>query len=89
MVGSSSATRLATIEAAFSPLPVDARVAREWGTLAALVVRRGAQPRRRPADLLIAATARVHSATLLTHNVDDFAQIADQVTVVRPTDVGG
>lgn len=81
------AVRLATIEAAFSPLPVDARVAREWGVLAAQVARRGAQPRRRQADLLIAATARVHDALLLTHNVDDFTQIADQVNLARPGDL--
>ena len=82
------ATRLATIEAAFTPLPVDARVAREWGVLAALVVKRGAQPRRRQADLLIAATARVHHALLLTHNVADFAKIADHVTVASPGEAG-
>jgi predicted nucleic acid-binding protein len=80
------AVRLAAIEAAFTPLPVDARVAREWGTLAALVAKRGAQPRRRQADLLIAATARVHDAVLLTHNTRDFTQIADHVRVASPAD---
>lgn len=83
------ATRLAVIEASFSPLPVDARVARQWGVLAALVRQRGAQPRRRNADLLIAATARVHDAILLTHNVVDFAHVADQVEVASPTDAHG
>jgi toxin FitB len=81
------ATRLATIEAAFAPLPVDAPVAREWGTLSALVAKRGAQPRRRQADLLIAATARVHHAILLTHNVADFAHIAAEVQVASPADL--
>lgn len=80
------ATRLATVEAAFTPLPVDARVAREWGVLAALLVARGAQPRRRQADLLIAATARVHDALLLTHNVADFVHVADHVSVASPAD---
>ena len=78
------AARLAAVEAAFVPLPVDARVAREWGALAALVAARGAQPRRRQADLLIAATAKVHSAVLLTHNVADFAQVMDLVEVAEP-----
>ena len=78
------AARLAAVEAAFVPLPVDARVAREWGALAALVAARGAQPRRRQADLLIAATAKVHSAVLLTHNVADFAQVMDLVQVAEP-----
>ena len=83
------ATRLAAIEASFSPLPVDAAVARQWGVLAALVRQRGAQPRRRNADLLIAATARVHNAILLTHNVVDFAHVADQVQVARPANARG
>ena len=78
------AARLAAVEAAFVPLPVDARVGREWGALAALVAARGAQPRRRQADLLIAATAKVHSAVLLTHNVADFAQVMDLVEVAEP-----
>ena len=78
------AARLAAVEAAFVPLSVDARVAREWGALAALVAARGAQPRRRQADLLIAATAKVHSAVLLTHNVADFAQVMDLVEVAEP-----
>ena len=78
------AARLAAVEAAFVPLPVDARVAREWGALAALVAARGAQPRRRQADLLIAATAKVHSAVLLTHNVADFARVMDLVEVAEP-----
>ena len=78
------AARLAAVEAAFVPLPVDARVAREWGALAALVAARGAQPRRRQVDLLIAATAKVHSAVLLTHNVADFAQVMDLVEVAEP-----
>jgi len=78
------AARLAAVEAAFVPLPVDARVAREWGALAALVAARGAQPRRRQADLLIAATAKVYGAVLLTHNVADFAQVMDLVQVAKP-----
>ncbi len=78
------AARLAAVEAAFVPLPVDARVAREWGALAALVAGRGSRPRRRQADLLIAATAKVHGAVLLTHNVADFAQVMDLVEVAEP-----
>lgn len=78
------AARLAAVEAAFVPLPVDARVAREWGALAALVAERGAQPRRRQADLLIAATAKVHRAVLLTHNIADFTQVMHIVAVAAP-----
>ena len=73
------AQRLGVIEATFDPLPIDAAVAREWGRLAAAVATRGAQPRRRAIDLVIAATANVHSVPLLTYNVGDFAVIADLV----------
>jgi len=74
--------RLGLIEARYpAPLPVDDLVAREWGRLLAAVASRGGQPRRRAADLAIAATARVHGATLLTHNVKDFTIVDDLVTV--------
>ena len=75
------AARLGWIESHFSPLPVDDRVAREWGRLQAAVAARGAQPRRRAADLAIAATANVHQAMLLTHNLRDFNIISDLVRV--------
>jgi toxin FitB len=71
--------RLGVIEATFDPLPVDAAVAREWGRLAAAVVGRGGQPRRRAVDLVIAATANVHKVPLLTRNPKDFALIGDMV----------
>lgn len=76
--------RLGAIEAAFDPLPVDAAVAREWGRLAAAVVNRGGNPRRRALDLLIAATANVHNVPLLTKNAQDFALIADLVEAREP-----
>lgn len=73
------AQRLGVVEATFDPLPVDAAVAREWGRLAAAVVARGAQPRRRAIDLVIAATANAHGVPLLTRNPKDLAVIADLV----------
>lgn len=81
------AARLGAIEARFSPLPVDGDVARAWGGLAARVRRAGAQPRTRNADLLIAATAQVHGAALLTHNAADFTHISDLVRVLQPADL--
>jgi len=75
--------RLGVIEATFDPLPIDAAVAREWGRLAAAVAERGGQPRRR-ADLAIAATANVHRVPLVSHNVEDFAIVADLVDVRAP-----
>jgi hypothetical protein len=76
--------RLGVIEATFEPLPIDAAVAREWGRLAAAVVNRGGQPRRRALDLLIAATANVHNVSLLTRDTKDFALIADLVDTREP-----
>jgi toxin FitB len=79
------ATRLGLLEARFpDPLALDDRVAREWGRLQAAVARRGGQPRRRSAALAIAATADVHGATLLTHDLKDFKIIADLVDVQAP-----
>ena len=66
------------------PLPVDDRVAREWGRLQAAVARRGGSPRGRNADLAIAATANVHDALLVTHNLKDFKIIEDLVRVSAP-----
>jgi predicted nucleic acid-binding protein len=76
------AQRLGVIEATFEALPTDAGVAREWGRLAAAVVARGGQPRRRAMDLVIAATANTSGVPLLTHNVADFQIIEDLVQVV-------
>ena len=73
------AQRLGVIEATFDPLPLDAAVAREWGRLAAAVVERGGQPRRRAVDLVIAATANVHGVALVTADTADLAIIDDLV----------
>lgn len=73
------AQRLGVVEATFDPLPVDVRVAREWGRLAAAVADRGGRPRRRAIDLVIAATANVHDVALLTADTADLAIIDDLV----------
>ncbi len=78
------AARLAAVEAAFDPLPVTVEVARVWGQLAAAVLLRGANPRRRRVDLLIAATAAVEHAPLLTYDLDDFRLISDLVDARLP-----
>lgn len=79
------AARLGLLEARFpDPLPVDDRVGREWGRLQAAIAQRGGRPRRRMADLAIAATANVHGARLITHNLKDFTLIADLVEVRAP-----
>ncbi|MDA8068343.1 MAG: PIN domain-containing protein [Actinomycetota bacterium] len=76
--------RLGAIESTFDPLPVTAPIAREWGRLAAAVTARGGQPRRRAMDLVIAATANLHSVTLITENASDFEIIQDLVDVRSP-----
>jgi predicted nucleic acid-binding protein len=81
--------RLGTIEATFDPLPVTAEIAREWGRLSAAVSNRGGQPRRRATDLVIAATANVHQAPLVTHNSGDFQIIGDLVRVYPASESGG
>lgn len=78
------ADRLATVEATFDPLPVTVEVARAWGRLAAAVVRRGGNPRRRQIDLAIAATAVVEQVPLLTYNMADFQMIEDLVEARQP-----
>ena len=75
--------RLGAIESTFEALPISAEIAREWGRLAAAVLNRGGQPRRRAMDLAIAATANAHRVPLLTHNGGDF-QIISDLTDARP-----
>ena len=79
------AAKLGDVEAQFpAPLPIDGRVAREWGRLQAAVVARGGKVRRRNSDLAIAATANVRGAVLITHNIKDFEIIKDLVAVRVP-----
>jgi toxin FitB len=79
------AQRLGVVEATFDPLAIDTAVAREWGRLAAAVIERGGQPRRRAIDLAIAATANVHGVPVLTADAADLA-IIDDLVDVRPFD---
>jgi toxin FitB len=76
--------RLGAVESTFDPIPVTAAIAREWGRLAAAVTQRGGKPRRRAMDLVIAATANVAGAALMTENTDDFEIISDLVDVRSP-----
>lgn len=76
--------RLASVEAAFDPLPVTPEVARAWGRLAAAITIRGGNPRRRQVDLVIAATAVVEKVPLLTLDVADLRIIDDLVEARRP-----
>jgi len=73
--------RVAAIEGAFDPLPVDDAVARTYAECADAIVRTGRNPTPRSFDLLIAATARVHQALLYTLNPDDFRGLESLVDV--------
>jgi predicted nucleic acid-binding protein len=73
--------RLSLISRRFDALPVDEAVADSYGQLAVAVVRAGRQPWSRTADLLIAATAHAHGATLYTRNAADFGGLEDLLQV--------
>lgn len=74
--------RLLVLQRTFDALPVDEAVAASYGQVAAAVVDAGRQPRARSMDLLIAATARAHSARLYTRNADDFDGLDELIDVV-------
>ncbi|MDT4925171.1 MAG: hypothetical protein QOG01_2884 [Pseudonocardiales bacterium] len=76
--------RLAVIERTFDALPVDDIVSREYGRLASTVVALDRQPRGRVVDLLIAATAAAHDATLWTRNPADLIGLEDLVSIHQP-----
>lgn len=75
--------RLSAIQRRFDALPIDDAVAESYGRLAARVAAVGRQPRTRVMDLLIAATAHAHGATVYTRNAEDLAGIEDLVTIAR------
>lgn len=75
-------TRLSRIQRRFEALPVDDAVAESYAILAAAVVKAGRQPRARVMDLLIAATAHAHDASLYTRNPDDLTGVEHLVNIV-------
>ncbi|MBF6239023.1 type II toxin-antitoxin system VapC family toxin [Nocardia otitidiscaviarum] len=77
---------LQNAEATFGDtLPYDSEAARLFGLICAAVYAIGRQPRRRTAELMIAATAARHGLPLYTTNPNDFAGIEDHVTIVPVT----
>lgn len=74
--------RLALVERMFDPLPVDEKVARSYGQLAAALVGVGRQPRPRVMELLIAATAHAQDARLYTANPSDLQGLEDLLEIV-------
>ena len=69
-------------EATFDPLPYDQGAARLYGQICAAVQSAGRQPRKRAADLMIAATAASNQLPLYTANPDDFKGVEGFVEVV-------
>jgi len=74
--------RLTGLQKRFDPLPVDEAVADSYGRLAARVVTTSRHPRGRVMDLLIAATAHAHDASLYTRNPDDVKGLGDLIDIV-------
>jgi predicted nucleic acid-binding protein len=74
---------LQRVESEFDPIPFDAQAARIYGRVAAAVIAAGRKPRRRFADLMIAATAIVEELPLFTTNRDDYRGLEKLLTVVR------
>jgi predicted nucleic acid-binding protein len=76
---------LQRVESEFDPIPFDVQAARAYGRVAAAVMVAGRKPRRRLADLMIAATAMVEELPLFTTNPDDYLGMEKLVTVVPVT----
>ena len=74
--------RLQHLESWVEPTPFDGDCARAFGRIYAAVLGTGRQPRRRMADLLIAATAVAAGLPLYTRNADDFRGLEQILTIV-------
>jgi predicted nucleic acid-binding protein len=70
------------VEATFDALPYDQGAARLFGQICALVRAAGREPRKRAADLMIAATAACNQLPLYTANPDDFKGSESLVEVI-------
>lgn len=72
----------------FDPIPFATEAARLYGRVCAAVISAGRKPRRRVADLMIAAIAIAEELPLFTTNPDDYRGLDGLLTVVpvtRPT----
>lgn len=73
---------LQRVENRFDALPFDDDAARLFGRLSGAVRDAGRTPRRRTADLMIAAVAAAHRLPLITTNPADFVGLGELVEVV-------
>jgi predicted nucleic acid-binding protein len=69
----------------FDPIPFDADAARIYGRVCAAVISVGRKPRRRVADLMIAAIAIAEELPLFTTNPDDYTGLDGLLTLVPVT----
>lgn len=72
-------------ESEFDPIPFDVEAARAYGRISAAVIAIGRKPRRRIADLMIAATAVVEDLPLFTTNPNDYSGLEKLLRVVPVT----
>jgi predicted nucleic acid-binding protein len=72
-------------ESEFDPVPFGVEAARIYGRVAAAVISAGRKPRRRAADLLIAATAIAEGLPLFTTNPDDFGGLENLMQIIAVT----
>jgi predicted nucleic acid-binding protein len=70
-------------ESEFDPIAFDGEAARAFGRLSAAVQASGRAPRRRVADLMIAAVAAANGLPLYTTNPGDFTGLDDLVTIIE------
>lgn len=74
--------RLQLVESLIDPIPFGAEAARAYGVIAGAVIAAGRRPRRRGADLMIAATELAEDMPLLTRNPEDLRGLDELITVV-------
>jgi predicted nucleic acid-binding protein len=67
---------------AFEPLPFDGDAAARYGSLVALTIAVGRDPRPRRLDLMIAAVASINGLPLYTRNQADFKGLESVLTIV-------
>lgn len=72
----------------FDPIPFATEAARIYGRVCAAVIGAGRKPRRRVADLMIAAVAIAEGLPLFTTNPQDFHGLDQLLTVVPVTRPG-
>ena len=72
-------------ESEFDPVPFSAEAARAFGRVTAAVIAAGRQPRRRTADMMIAATAAAEHLPLFTTNPGDFTGLGGLMRIIAVT----